>query len=121
MIVKLPPQIKSHKYIILPLFQTNSISSFGITLIPNFNFLFLGKKRTEQQQPQQQNYSIDDLLDKADEFVETMKPELADRFYIKALEMDKNNTRALESYAQFLLEMDDFQKAKQVLFIFNIK
>lgn len=38
-------------------------------------------------------------------------------FFKKALEMDPNNTKIMDFYAVFLLDLDDFEGAKNVLFI----
>lgn len=75
-----------------------------------------GKKKPQAAAPKQQKFTVEDLLAKAEEYVESYDIELAEKFYQRAHEMEPNNTKVLDSYAGLLLEMDDFERAKQVTF-----
>ena len=50
------------------------------------------------------DYSIDDVLDKAQSLMDEYNYELAQKFCQRALEMDADNVRALEVTASLLLE-----------------
>ena len=51
-----------------------------------------------------QDYSIDDVLDKASSLMDEYNYELAQKFCQRALEIDADNVRALEVTASLLLE-----------------
>jgi len=75
-----------------------------------------GKMQSEDDELNETpKWGADDLLLKAEEFVETYQPELAQKFYEKGLTIDPNHTQLMDSYAQFLLDMDDFVRAKELL------
>ncbi len=50
-------------------------------------------------------YTIDQILDKAEGFIEEYNYTLAQKFCQRALEMDGDNVRALETCASLLLEV----------------
>lgn len=72
-----------------------------------------GKKAAKQ-------YTLDELLGKAEELMLTYQPELAEKFYKRALEMQPSSTDALDAYGSFLLEQDRFDEAKP-LFLRSIE
>ena len=53
----------------------------------------------------QSKYSIDQILDKAAEFMDMYNYEMAQKFCQRALEIDNDNVRALEATATLLLEV----------------
>ena len=57
------------------------------------------------------SYSVDDLLQKADELVCQGELALAQNFLQKALEMDQNNCTTLVAFAELLLTCGDFESA----------
>ena len=63
-------------------------------------------------------YSVNDILKKAEELMETLQPELAEKFFLKALSIEPNNTKIMDSYATLLLDMDELEKAKEVFIIY---
>lgn len=60
-----------------------------------------------------QKYSVDDLLDKAEEYIDRFEFSLAQKFCERALEIDGDNVRALETSASLLLELGNMDAAKQ--------
>ncbi|XP_077866417.1 uncharacterized protein LOC102807988 [Saccoglossus kowalevskii] len=58
-------------------------------------------------------YNIDQLLDKTEDYIDTFNYELAQKFCQRALELDPENTRALETSGMLLLEMGDAENAKK--------
>merc|ERR1712018_714 len=60
-------------------------------------------------------YSVEDVLDKADEFIEQYNYEMAQKFLERALEINADHPRALETTASLLLEAGEVEKAKQCL------
>jgi len=60
-------------------------------------------------------YTIDEILDKASEFIDVYNYEMAQKFCQRALEMDADNVRALETTATLLLEAGDVENAKHCL------
>ena len=50
-------------------------------------------------------YTIDQILDKATEYMDTYNYEMAQKFCQRALEIDNDNVRALETTATLLLEV----------------
>ncbi|KAK7109107.1 uncharacterized protein [Littorina saxatilis] len=58
-------------------------------------------------------YSIDELLDKAEHFIDEFQYELAQKFCQRALEQDADNVRALETSGSLLLELGNSEAAKQ--------
>jgi len=72
-------------------------------------------KKGEVVEPVKPHWGVDELLMKAEELVETYQPELAQKFYERGLEVNPNHTGLLDSYAQFLLDKDEFNMAKQLL------
>ena len=61
-------------------------------------------------------YSADQLLDKAEEYVDQFEYQLAQKFCQRALELEADNVRALEASGQLLLELGDEEAAKNVSF-----
>jgi len=78
-----------------------------------------GKKKKKSSQKQEENpqstWSANQLLEKAEELAETYNPELAQKFYERGLQVDPTHTALMDSYAQFLLDLDDFERAKELL------
>lgn len=60
-------------------------------------------------------YTLDELLDKAEEVMDTYNYELALQFCQKALEMNPDHARALELCSGLLLEAGDIENAKHCL------
>ncbi|ESP04239.1 hypothetical protein LOTGIDRAFT_237436 [Lottia gigantea] len=58
-------------------------------------------------------YSVDQLLDKAEEFLDNFDYDLAQKFCQRALEVDRENIRALELTGSVLLELGDQESAEQ--------
>ncbi|XP_013403019.1 probable assembly chaperone of rpl4 [Lingula anatina] len=58
-------------------------------------------------------YGIDQLLDKAQECIDTFNYELAQKFCQRALELDPDNLRVLETSGTLLLELGDSEGAKK--------
>ena len=50
-------------------------------------------------------YSVEQILDKATEFMDVYNYEMAQKFCQRALEIDNDNVRALETTATLLLEV----------------
>jgi hypothetical protein len=59
-------------------------------------------------------YTVDELCMKAEELIEQLHPELAEKFYMKALGVEPHNTLIMDDLATLLLDMDDFERAKEV-------
>lgn len=59
-------------------------------------------------------YTVDQLLDRVDEYMEDFELELAHKFAERALSTAPNDVRALESMAVVLLEGGDPDNAYQV-------
>jgi len=66
-------------------------------------------------EPVQSKYSIDQILDKAAEYMDMYNYEMAQKFCQRALEIDNDNVRALEATATLLLEAGDAENAKHCL------
>lgn len=75
----------------------------------------LAKKKGLVSDDGQHQYSIDQILDKAESFIEEYNYEMAQKFCQRALEMDADNIRALETCASLLLEAGDVKNAKHCL------
>ena len=60
-----------------------------------------------------QKFSIDDILDKAEEYIDQFQFPMAQKFCERALEIDGDNVRALETSASLLLEMGNMDAARQ--------
>lgn len=58
-------------------------------------------------------YTIDQILDKAEAFIEEYNYTLAQKFCQRALEMDGDNVRALETCASLLLEVTTILPANE--------
>ncbi|KAK3090898.1 hypothetical protein FSP39_015577 [Pinctada imbricata] len=65
-----------------------------------------GKKATP-------TYSVDQLLDKAEECIDRFEYEVAQKFCQRALEQEADNVRALETSGNLLLELGNNEAAKQ--------
>jgi len=61
------------------------------------------------------DYSIEDVLKKAEECLDEYKYDLAQKFCERALEIDSDNVKALELTAGLLLEMGQIDSAQQCL------
>lgn len=64
------------------------------------------------ESPVQSKYSIDQILDKAAEFMDMYNYEMAQKFCQRALEIDNDNVRALEATATLLLEVSTLDALK---------
>ena len=66
-------------------------------------------------QPDINKFSIEEVLDKADSFIEEYNYDMAQKFLERALEINADHPRALETTASLLLEAGQIEKAKQCL------
>ncbi|XP_053394826.1 uncharacterized protein LOC123524457 isoform X2 [Mercenaria mercenaria] len=66
-----------------------------------------GEKKTKSK------YSIDQLLDKAQDSIDRFEYELAQKFCQRALEMEADNVRALETSGALLIDLGNLEAAKQ--------
>jgi len=57
-------------------------------------------------------YTVDQLLDKAEEYIDTFEFELAQRFCQRALEQEVDNVRALETSGTLMMEVGQTEQAK---------
>lgn len=73
----------------------------------------IGGKPTESKTSEP--HSIDRLLDKAEQLIDEFNYELAQKFCQRALELEPDNVRALETSASLLLELSDTESAKHCL------
>lgn len=64
------------------------------------------------------HYPASQLLDKADDYVNSLDYDLARRFCQRALEVECENTRALETLAFVELQCGDYEQARHVFFLF---
>lgn len=62
----------------------------------------------------EKNYSIDQILDKAEQCMEQLDFNSARLFCERSLEMNADHPRALETTGNLLLEFSETEKAKQV-------
>jgi len=69
----------------------------------------------ENGSKEKSTHSIDALLDKAEQLIDEFNLELAQKFCKRALEMEPDNVRALETSASLLLELGDAESAKHCL------
>ncbi|CAG0888571.1 unnamed protein product [Darwinula stevensoni] len=83
-----------------------------------------GMKNTKPKIPQKashepneikKQYSVDEILDKAEELINAFQYSVAQKFCERALEMSPDNLRALECTASLLLEVGDPEGAKKCL------
>ncbi|KAK7500735.1 hypothetical protein BaRGS_00007979 [Batillaria attramentaria] len=72
----------------------------------------LGRQNAKKSEGASQ-YTIDQLLDKAEELIDEFNYELAQKFCQRALEQDADNVRALETSGVLLLELGNTEAAKQ--------
>ena len=61
---------------------------------------------------------MEDILDKADEFIEQYNYEMAQKFLERALEINSDHPRALETAASLLLEVIDLWSGAKSIFRF---
>ena len=59
------------------------------------------------------NYSVPDLMERVDQYVESFEFELAYKFCQKALELEPNNTNVIEVTGNVCAEQGELEKAKQ--------
>lgn len=59
------------------------------------------------------------LLDKADEYINSCDYDLARKFCRRALDAEQNNTRALETLGFVELQSGDYEQARHVFFSFS--
>ena len=60
-------------------------------------------------------FSADDIMDKVEEYIETFQMDLAARFVKKALKLEPDNIRVLETAGPILLEVGDIEQAHKCL------
>lgn len=72
-------------------------------------------RRKNVSKESQSNYTVEDLVKKAEELLDQYETDAAKKFYERALEIDPNHPQLLDSYAHFLLDMDEFDSAEQLL------
>jgi len=70
------------------------------------------KKGILANKPSEPSYTLEEILSKAEEFMNEYKYELAQKFCQRALEMDNDNVRALELSGSLLLEMGEIDSAR---------
>jgi len=70
------------------------------------------KKGILTNKPSEPSYTLEEILTKAEEFMNEYKYELAQKFCQRALEMDNDNVRALELSGSLLLEMGEIDSAR---------
>jgi len=58
---------------------------------------------------------VEDLLQQAEADFSNFQTDLAEKKYVKALEMEPNNTKVMDSFSLFLLEIDRLNEGKQLL------
>ncbi|BFY97480.1 hypothetical protein BsWGS_00520 [Bradybaena similaris] len=68
-----------------------------------------------KQKETDKSYSVDKLLDKAQQLIDEFSFELAQKFCERALEQEPDNVRALETSASLLLELGNTESAKHCL------
>jgi len=66
----------------------------------------------QENQMQQQKYTVEDLLERVTEFLENFEFELALKFCEKALSIEPNNVNVLETSGNVCAEMGDIENAK---------
>jgi len=71
--------------------------------------------KPDEDESSSQDYSIEDVLDKACSLMDEYNYELAQKFCQRALEIDADNVRALEVTASLLLESGQVESAKHCL------
>ena len=62
------------------------------------------------------SYSVDDLMQKVDECIDSFQLELACKFCEKALQIEPNNVHVLDTLGPLLLEIGDTDKAIDISF-----
>lgn len=62
-------------------------------------------------------YKVEDLMQKADECIDSFQLELACKFCEKALQIDPKNVHVLDTLGPLLLEIGDTDKAIDISFI----
>ena len=75
----------------------------------------LAKKKGLEVAVDVNKHSIEDILDKADSFIEEYNHDMALKFLQRALEVNADHPRALETVAAVFLEEGEIEKAKQCL------
>jgi len=70
----------------------------------------IGPKRNKPM-----SVDVEDLLQQAEADFANFQTDLAEKKYVKALEMEPNNTKVMDSFALFLLEIDRLNEGKQLL------
>ncbi|XP_066302015.1 uncharacterized protein [Branchiostoma lanceolatum] len=71
------------------------------------------KKTQAATQKTKSKFTVDELLDKVEECMDSYNYEVAQKFCQRALELEPDNLRALEVSGSLLLELGDGDKAKQ--------
>ncbi|MEQ2219184.1 hypothetical protein XENOCAPTIV_013806 [Xenoophorus captivus] len=69
------------------------------------------KKKTAEK------YSVQQLLEKTQEYMDTFDFEMAGLFCQRALDVDSNNLQALDMLGHICSELGDMQKAKSISFV----
>jgi len=70
----------------------------------------IGPKRNKPM-----SVDVEDLLQQAEADFANFQTDLAEKKYVKALEMEPNNTKVMDSFSLFLLEIDRLNEGKQLL------
>lgn len=65
-------------------------------------------------------YPVAQLLDKADECINSLDYDLARRFCQRAVDAEQENTRALETLGFVELQRGDYEQARHVFFSFMV-
>jgi Flp pilus assembly protein TadD len=61
-------------------------------------------------------FSASDLLDKADELIDQFQYDLAEKFCQRAVDLEPDNIRAIETRGFLMLQAGDTDQAKAVFF-----
>jgi len=72
-------------------------------------------KKKEKTPEEDQNLSVEEMISKAEELMEVLQFEQALSLIQKALEKEPSNTKIMDTYALFLLDLDNFEDAKKLL------
>jgi len=84
----------------------------GETLLANNNKLAVHNASLHR-------YPVAQLLDKADEYINSLDYDLARKFCQRALEAEQDNTRALETLGFIELQSGDYEQARHVFFSYD--
>lgn len=73
-----------------------------------------GFSNVKSKPKETRKYTAEEYLAKAEELVENLQPELAVQFYQRGLDENPTYCPLIDSFAQVLLDVDEFEQARQV-------